>query len=149
MPTIGTKLRSFVLDSTSVSGLIATRMHQNTIPEESAYPHALYTRSGAVSDVDLDGTADGFMEETFDLEIYEQDSTRVMDGLSSALAIADALRSRLQDHSAARSSTAFGAKRVRGIFVDDHDDSFIPKGISDDMGVHLASFQITIFHDCT
>jgi len=134
MSSLGIDLRSYLLDDSDISDAVgAERMHQNKTPESYDGLYIWYSRGGTDDEDELDdeeGTAP--FREFFDVEVIGRDLDAVLDA-------ADELRS----HSKARGT--FGDGTVQALFVRDHADDYLPRGIfDDDEGFHVAALQLEI-----
>ncbi len=135
MPSIGENLKTFLtVDTTTLSS--AHRVSQNKVPQhiENQFPRIWFTRSDRFDYTDLDGTKGGMVLSTFDLEC-------ISDDVDQALDLADAVYEVLHAYRG-----SFGAGTVKGCFVDSQDDDYVPKGIGDDEGLHVAAQSLRIFH---
>lgn len=136
MATIGENIRKVLLaDSTGVNAIVSGRVHQNSIPETITMPRVWYTRASSVEEVDNDGVG-GLTESSWDIECHAED-------LDDALNLADNVKSLLNG-----TKGSFGDDTVQGIFVEDHDDDYLPKGLGedDDSHIHVASISAQIWH---
>jgi len=111
-------------------------MQQAGNPESPAHPRIWYGRTGASEEVDLAGDG-GLTEEHFDLEV-------ISDDLDEAQHIASVVKRFLNGKRG-----TFGTQTVQGVFVNDHNDDYIPRGISDESGLNVAAISITIWHEST
>jgi hypothetical protein len=138
--SIGENLRAFLVASTGVTAFVSTgstgaRIHQNIIPQPMIRPAIWFIRSGSFQDVTNAG--DGLLTDTnWDLECQDED-------IENALDLAEEVKTVLNGHFG-----TFGSSTtcVKGIFVTDHDDDYIPKGIGedDDEHIHVAALNVQI-----
>jgi hypothetical protein len=117
--------------STTLGG----RVHQNIVPEHqgNVFPRCWYQRLRRQDDLDLDGTRGESSESEYTVEC--QSVT-----LSEAIAAADAIRTALNGKRG-----TFGSMSVKGVFVEDQDDSYEPRGIGADEWAHVSALRVRIF----
>jgi hypothetical protein len=142
MSSIGENLRTFIVGSTSLSTYFDAidgigTVEQNTIRQDAPSPRIWYQRNQQSEDLDVDGTG-GLVESTWDIEVHSESP----DGQS--LDIADVLKARLHGHKG-----AFGDQSVQGVFVEDHDDDYLPKGVASEDGLYVAALSAKIFFATT
>jgi len=140
MATIGENIRTvLVADSTGVNALVSGRVHQNSVPESLTMPRVWYTRASSFEDMDNGGIG-GLTDSSWDIECHAED-------LDVALNLATAVKTLLNGKSGDFGSTA-DADQVQGIFVEDHDDDYLPKGLgeNDDNHIHVAAISAQILH---
>jgi hypothetical protein len=101
-------------------------------------PRIWYQRSEESDEVDLGGTG-GICESSWDLEVID-------DNLATPQRIAKVARRFLNGKRGTMGSTAFS---VQGIFVEDHNDDYIPRGVGADSGEYVAALRLRIFHTST
>lgn len=138
---IGEDLRSFLLSSTGVTAAVANSttpgvIEQNTIREYAPSPRIWYQRRNENEDLDLGGTG-GIIESNWDIECHSEDP-------DEPFTIAAAVKSALHGHRG-----TFGSGSVQGVFVEDHDDDYIPKGVGSEEGLYVASFSARLFYAST
>lgn len=133
MSSIGEALKTYVTASTSVNDTIGGRMHQHFPPNVSTVPHIAYGRSGEQQELYLDGSG-GLRTALFDIECVGATADAAID-------LAADVKARL--HGA--SSTAAGVT-LKAVFVEDHDDDYLPKSIGDDSGKHVAALNIKLLY---
>jgi hypothetical protein len=141
MADIGENLRTAIVSSTAVLHVFADAAGANRVcqaiePEEPEHPRIWYGRSGSNEDVDLAG-AGGLVEDTFDVEV-------ISDDLDEAQDIAMVVKRFLNGKRG-----TFGGGSVQGIFVQDHNDDYIPRGISDESGLNVAALSVSIWYSST
>lgn len=133
MSTIAENLRTYVVASTSINGVIAGRMHVNAVPETSEMPRIWLGRTAEVVPRDLSGGG-GITNTRFDLECFALTPDACID-------LADMVRARLDGFFGAMSTS-----QVKGCFVEDKSDDYIPKGVGSDEGVHLSALGLNLWH---
>ena len=133
MSNIAEDFKAFVTGSTAVNGVVSGRCHYNEVPQVSMRPHIWYQRQSHEYVGALDGDS-GVREVRFDVEC---NSTSV----SEAYDLADKVKDRLNFHSG-----SFGNATAQGVFVEDHDDDYIPKNNDADEGVHVAAMSVAIHY---
>lgn len=132
MSDVATRLRAFVLAGSGISAVIGERMHQGHVPQSSDEAYVWYGRANTDSVRTLDGVS-GPLSHTFDVEAISLDVDQVQ-------SLAALIRSRLDNYRG-----AFDDSTVKGIFVEDHNDDYVPHGIMDDRGWHVSSLSVQVF----
>lgn len=129
--SLDTDLRTEIIAASTTLG---TRVHQNVVSQQQArtLPRCWFGRSATTDDISLSGTL-GHAEHQFDVECIDDDA----DG---AIVAANAIRSALQ---AKRGN--FGTGTVKGVFVEDQDDQYVPRGTGGDEGLHVTALRLRIF----
>lgn len=119
----------------AASTTLGGRVHQNVVPEHqgNTFPRCWYGRASRVDDLDLDGTRGELSESEYDVEC-------ISTNIDQAIAAADAIRTNLNGKRG-----TFGAMTVKGVFVEDQDDDYIPRGTGEDAGAHVSALRIRIF----
>ena len=136
MADIGQNIRTVLIaDSTGVNAIVNGRVHQNLVPETLVTPRIWYTRAGSLEEVDCAGIG-GLIDSSWDMECHAEDLDVAQ---NTAQAIKDLLNGTFG---------TFGTDTVAGIFVTDHDDDYLPKGIGedDDAHIHIAAISVQIMH---
>lgn len=126
-------LRSFIRGTTSVTGLVGTRVHYNSLPAPSARPHIWFRVASDVEERTMDGTG-GLHEAGVDVECV---------GLTedSAQNVADAVKTRLDGYKG-----TIGNITASAIFVRDKDDDYIPFSNASDEGGHVVSLNLQMWY---
>ncbi len=133
MTTVGEDLIAFLIaDTTGVNATVSGRIHQNVVPEGSAFPHIWLGRTEQEKVRTHDKTG-GLNQARFDIECMGT-------GAGSSIELADQVKARLDEYQG-----AFGNSRSQAIFVEDHDDDYIPKANSADEGIHSADLDVKIW----
>ena len=130
--SIDTDLRTELMAASTTFG---GRVHQNTIPQLQAknYPRCWFQRSATDDHLNLDGSRGG-------LVVYQYDAECISDTLASAITAADAIRTTLNGKRG-----TFGAGSVKGVFVEDQSDEYVPRGTGEDAGLHVCALRVRIF----
>ena len=113
---------------------VGTRVHYLMVPESYSGPYLWYGWAGSGDDEDLFlGQLPGYdpFREEFDVEIISDDVRDIVN-----------LARRLKLHSTFRGD--FGDGRIQGLFVRDHSDQYIPRGIGGDEGLSFSSVRLEI-----
>lgn len=142
MASIGENLRTFITSSTALSTYFDSLttigvVEQNTIREDAPSPRIWFQRNQQGEDLDL-AAAGGLVESTWDIEVHSETSA------DETLDITDALKTRLHGHLG-----AMGTQTVQGVFVEDHDDDYLPKGDASEDGLHVSALSARIFFATT
>ncbi len=136
MASIGENLRTFLVGSTAIQDLFDDVEAPNVVaqtawPEDPPMPRIWYGRAGQEEPRDLDGCG-GLVFSLWDIECQSVD-------LDEVLAIADAVKARLDAHSG-----AMGDQVTQGVFVTDHDDDYVWKSVGADDGINASALQVQI-----
>lgn len=132
MPDVAERLRTFLIAGASVTTIVGQRVHQNMVPESSAPPYLWFRRSRTDEPRTLDGGSPSGYEQFFDIECVSED-------LSEAQTLAYAVRDRLNNYRG-----SFADSTVKGIFVEDHSDDYVPRSVSSDDVAHVAALSVQI-----
>lgn len=148
MASLGENLRSFIVTSTGViaassnwTASTITRagaVQQNEFMQDPPSPRIWFTRTSQVEDVDMSAVG-GLVESFWDIECQSDD-------VNEAIAIADAVKARLNGYQGVFGTTASSTSDVQGIFLTDHDDDYIPKDNAADEGTSVAALSARIFN---
>lgn len=129
MTVIGEDIRTWLLADASISAVVGARVHQNKVPQASAAPYVWYGRATTANEDALDDPAGTTpFSQIFDIE-------SISDDIDEALDLADLLKAK---HLA---RGTIGSGTVQGVFVTDHADDYIPRGVDSDDGRHVAALQ--------
>lgn len=115
-----------------MSALIDTRCHENRAPEEYDGPYVFFARSTTQDEPALDdavGTTP--FREIYDVECISID-------LGEAESIAAVVRSGNLFRG------TFGIGRVQGVFVRDHKQDYLPRGIASDDALNSATCEVEL-----
>jgi hypothetical protein len=132
MPDVAERLRTFLIAGGSVTAIVAQRVHQGVVPESSEPPFIWYRRARTDEPRTLDGGSPSGFEQYFDIECVSED-------LGEAQALAYAVRDRLNNYRG-----SFADSTVKGIFVEDHSDDYVPRSVSSDDVAHVAALSVQI-----
>lgn len=144
IPKMDEKLIAFFISTTyaakNIAAKIGQRAHSGKIPKNQAnrFPRLFIERVGKNQQADLDGTKGSYVEDLFDLEIISNTS-------SDILVLTDCLWDDI-DCYFGLISTSY---RVKGMFLEDQDDDYIPKGIGGDFGLDVAAFSLKVVYGST
>jgi hypothetical protein len=130
--SIGEDLRSWLLADAAIAGIVGNRVHQNNVPQDTGtLPYIYYARSTQDRDQDPDLNSPSKVPHrvNWDIECISQD-------IDEALELADLVNAKEQYKG------QFGNGSVGGIFVSSQDDGYVPRGIGDDVGWHVASIDL-------
>ena len=120
-------LRTFIIGTTAITGLVSTRVHYNLTPQVSARPNIWFRVTSDTEERTMDG-AGGMHEAYADIE-------RVGLTEASAQNVGDAVKTRLDGYKG-----ACGNSSAKGIFLTDKDDDYMPFAIDADEGAHVVAF---------
>lgn len=133
MADVATRLRTFLLSDATISGIVGERIHQGFVPETTSGDYIWFARSGVEP---LRVLASGVIEPLsvrFDLEAISEDIER-------SQTLAAAIRNKLDAYRG-----TFVDTTTQGIFVEDHNDDYMPRGIFGDEVVYVAAMNVEIF----
>lgn len=141
MASIGEDIRAFIIGSTGIAthfdaiGAIGV-VEQNKIRQQAPDPRIWFQRDNSNEVTDLSGTG-GLVESRWDIEVHtDVDGTR--------FDIADALKRRFNGYFG-----AFGSRSVQGVFIEDHEDDYFPRGVGKEDGLYVAAMSATIWFTST
>jgi len=134
--SIGEDLRTFIIEDAGVLALLANAadwgiVEQNNISEDAPQPRIWFTRSGDETELDQDGTS-GLVHSRFDLEVMALD-------IDVALDLTAVIKTALHGYRG-----TFGSGFALGIFVEDHDDDYLYRGLDADEGLNVSALRILI-----
>ena len=133
MADVATRLRTFLLTDTAIANQVGERIHQGQVPESSDGDYIWYSRAAIEP---LRVLASGVLDPLsvrFDVEC-------ISDDLDQSQVLAAAVRAKCDAYRG-----TFADTTVQGIFVDDHNDDYTPRGVFSDEGAHVAALQLEIF----
>ncbi len=133
MSDVATRLRSFLLSDAAITREVGDRVHQAHVPESSEGDYVYFQRSTIEPLRTLDASNIDPLYTSFDVEIISRD-------LEQCQFIASIVRAKLDCYRG-----AFDDATVKGIFVEDHNDDYIPRGTYADEGVHVAAMSVQIY----
>lgn len=133
MTTMPEDLRTFVVGTTGITGLVGTRCHYNKTHQESPRPNIWFRVTSDNEDLTMDGVG-GMHEADVDMECCALTE-------SSAQSVADALKTRLHGYKG-----AMGNISAKGAFLKDKDDDYVPFSIEDDDGVHVVAYSLKLWY---
>ncbi len=131
--SIGEDLIQFLFEDGDVNIIVEGQVSQNIIPQKDELPAIWFQRSGEEEPLDMGGTG-GLKATTIDLECLSEDIDQVIELGSKAKT---ALHGK---------NGAFGTTTVQGVFVDDKDDDYVPKGNQSDDGIHVSAMTVKVWH---
>jgi hypothetical protein len=133
MATIAENLRTWLLSDNSLKALVGNDgVHQGILPEKPHDPVVWFGRARTQTEDTLDQAAgERPFREAFDVEAIGLDIDQVED-------VAEILRTKHLYRG------SLGSGMVQGVFVSDHADDYIPRGILADDGSHVAAMQFEL-----
>lgn len=134
MADLGENLRTFLLADATILGLVSTRAAQGVVPQERAQPYLWFELRGTENDDCLDDAVGHVpWKYLFDVECIANDIDTAQALAARVKAIAHLYRG------------SFGTQNVMGVFVEDHNDEYVPRGAGSDMdGLHVAALSLEI-----
>lgn len=130
---VAQNLRAFLLADTTIAGLVSSRVHQNDVPQESDPPYVWYQLAG----VEYEGVTDAEPGTPPDTYLYDLEAVAGDVGAAANLGLL--IRNLLAFHRG-----EFGDSTVQAVFVDDHQDDYIPRNDDADAGLHAATMRISV-----
>ena len=127
MTVLAQDLVAYIAASTAVNQYTSTRVHYAQLPQSSAYPHVWLRVTSDTVERTMDGV--GLMHEAY-VDIEAAGTTPL-----SAQNVADGLFTRLDGAAA-----TMGNASVKGFFLRDKDDDYIPFSNQSDEGVYVIAF---------
>ena len=135
MSKLGIDIRSFLLADSDISDDVGgERIHQNVAPEEYDGAYIWYARAGTG-----DAEEESFDDDTGTAEFREYWD---LEAITSTLTATLALIELVKNHH--RHRGGFGGGTVQAIWVREHADDYIPRGVFSDEGHHVAAVQLEI-----
>jgi|GEM_PF-6897991 len=143
MASIGEDLRTFIIGSTGIATHFAAVgkpgvVEQNTIREDAPEPRIWFQRDNESEDTDLSGGG-GLIESRWNIEVHSNLDDERFD-------IADAIKRRMNGYYGVFGSTD---RTVQGVFIEDHDDDYFPRGVGSEDGLYVAAMSATIWFAST
>lgn len=136
MADLAENLRTFLLADATIAATIGTRCHQGMVPQAdiATLPYVWFARSRRQLDRTLDAAAgDPADEQWFDVEC-------ISDDLDESQDLAEAVEDRLNNYRG-----TLGTQSVQGIFLDDQDDNYVPRGTMGETELHVAALAVQIY----
>ncbi len=137
MASIGEDIRTFIVGSTSIAthfpaiGKLGV-VEQSAIRQDAPEPRIWFQRDSEHEETDLSG-AGGLIESRWNIEVHTDEDDNRFD-------IADAIKRRMNGYYG-----AFGSRKVQGVFIEDHDDDYFPRGVGSEDGLYVAALTATIW----
>lgn len=131
--TFGQNFRSFLLDQSAIAAVVGTHVHVGSVPQDIEPPYIYVQRARANHERTLD-QAQGEVpfEEQWDLEAIA-DTPDDLESLVEAVRGIDCARG------------DFGEGTMQSLFLQDQEDSYLPKGLYSDEGLDVAAWSVTIY----
>jgi hypothetical protein len=129
-------LRTKLLADGTIAGLVGTHIHQGTVPQNdlATFPYIWFARSSRRLDRVLDEAAGAASdEEWFNVEC-------VSDDLDESQDLAQAVRDDIECFRG-----TMGTQTVKAVFVEDQDDSYVPRNTAGENELHVAALSLQIF----
>jgi hypothetical protein len=139
--SLGIYLRNFITSSTAIASNFSDVtaegvVQQDTMPKDAPSPRIWYSRATQKVHRDVSGAA-LYTESRWDIECLSDD-------IDESLAIAGDVKTRLDGFYGAMGSTSSNTP-VKAIYVEDYDNDYIPQGVGEEDGTHVAAISATIF----
>lgn len=124
-------LKAFLESNSAVSTLVASRIHHNNVPTEKG-DYIWLRRSGQRYERTLDEAAGTPpLSVLYDVECCSSD-------LNRSATLADAVKNLFPF------AGTFGDSTVKGAFVNDQDEDYVPLNSSASVGINVQSLQVEI-----
>jgi hypothetical protein len=133
MSDFAENLRAFLIADSGVTALVGARVHQNHAPQKYDRPFVWLRLRGTEN---LDKLDDAVGAEPFRL-FYDLEC--VSPSVAQAASLASTIKSILHNYRG-----AMGSGSVRGAFVQDHDDDYVPRSVDGDNGLHVAALDVEL-----
>lgn len=114
-----------------ISAIVGNRVHQAHVPQELDGPWIWYGRSGSEGLDTLDGDGPGQFYHFFDVELISKD-------LDDPQLMAAYIFERMNG------KKTIGSETFKGVFIREHNDEYIPHGVMDDSGWHVAALRAEV-----
>lgn len=133
MTQLGQDLRTFLLADSDISTAVgASRISQNHVPETYDGLYVWFARAATEHERTIDqATGEEPFRQFWDLEVIGETLGDVLDAAEHIVDL-DA------------SGGTFGAGTVQVLWVSDHNDDYLPRGIYSDEGLYVSSFQLEV-----
>jgi hypothetical protein len=133
MPAFSQDFRAMLLEQPQITDLVGTRIHVGAVPEEIEPPYLWLQRAGVSHERVIDQRqGEEPFEQRWDLECVVADPAD-LEPLANAVQRLDCLRGK------------FGDATIQGLFVEDQQDDYVPKGVYSDEGLDVAAFAVTVY----
>lgn len=141
MADIGENIRSAIIASTAVKAVLTNyaaigAVEQDTYRQSPPLPRIWFSRSIQNTELDVNGNG-GLEQSSWDIEVQS-------DVIGTAQNLASVVKSYLNGKMG-----TFGTQTVQGVFVNDHDDNYIPRSISSEDGIYVAAMSVDIWFAST
>jgi len=130
--SVGEDLKRYLEADASIKAVVDTRIAQGHLPDGEDLPYIWYMRRGTDQSRTVDGTGDQTFTHLIDMECVSED-------IDQALDLAELVRARLD-----MTRGSFGNGSVKGIFVQDQSDDYIPRNLPSDEGVYIPSLEVSV-----
>lgn len=136
MSQLAKDLRSFLILDVSISGLVSSRVHQDHVPDDKALPYIWFAQAEVEFSDEL-APAAGLapFARYFDFECYDSDA-------NNARTLAEAVRNRLAFYRGYLDAAL--TRAVQGIFVEEHEEGYLPRGHNGDVGLYAATLRARV-----
>ena len=131
MSDVAENLRQAIISDERVCAIVGNRVHQAHVPESSKEPYIWYGRETSDSLRTLDGIGGPFSH-YFNVEA-------VSPSLDQSQKLAEYIRERLDNQ------RVIGTVSFKGVFVEEHTDEYIPRGIYSDEGLKVSALHVQVF----
>ena len=133
MSTIGTDIRTWLIADAAITAVVGARVFENKINQGNDDNVCIWFARATTSGEDAldDDSGTKPFRQIFDLEVISKD-------IADTNTVADLITAKRLHRG------TFGVGKVQGVFIDDHSDDYIPRGVNSDDGWHIAAFQLDI-----
>lgn len=132
MADIAENLRTFILTSSTLTAFVADRVHHGHVPANKEETYIYFSRSNRAYEHTLDSEAgEAPRAEYFDMECCSRNP-------NASNNLADAVRGLFPMRG------TFGDATIKGAFVNDQDEDYIPLNNAADEGVTVQALQMEI-----
>lgn len=121
-------------------GLVGDRISQGTVNQGETFPRIWLERSSAVRDFGVNIESDDLRYENFNVECVGRVDVGD-DGVKDALDVADAVKAAIDGYRG-----VMGFTTIKGAFIEDHDDSYVPRAVDDLDGFYIAALEVQIIY---
>ncbi len=137
MAALDEQLIAFLRAQATVNVIAGNRIHEGNVPESSDDPYVWIQRS--MRDRESYQT---LQKETHPLSETLYDIECIAVAIADSQNLADAVRGVLDEY---RGEFASGQGLIQGVFVDDHTDDYLPRGVGDDSGLNVVALRVAVF----
>lgn len=136
MSDVSSRFRDFLLADANIARLVGQRVHEDHVPQRVAakdYPFIWYRKRSATGFETLDSAnGEQARDFSFDVELVAKSQ-------STAKELSELVRTRCNCYRG-----TYGDSTCQGVFVQDQDDSYLPRNIGGDDGLFVPALDVRV-----